>query len=197
MNVDKETLVLQNNSILLRPLHVNDITDEYIDGLNDPDVNRYLVNVRHYVQTRELVEEYVSSNFENPTAILFGIFVKNNLKKLVGTVHVSEIDIFHYTASIGICIFAKQVWGKGYAHQSLQLVKDYLFGVLGLHYLEAGVYAENKNSINSFSRAGFSEWYRVKDKFRLVDSFEEAIYFAAINPSFDISLLKESHPMIA
>jgi RimJ/RimL family protein N-acetyltransferase len=190
MKIDKESLLLENDNVYLRPINVEDIKDEYVNGLNDSEVNRYLVDVRRHVQTRELVEKYVQSNLENPSAILFGIFIKNELKRMVGTIHVSGIDFFHFTASIGICLFAKQVWKKGYALQAIRLVKDYLFGVLGLHYLEAGVYAKNRNSINLFTRAGFSEWYRVKDKFRLVNSFEEAIYFAAINRHFDMVVLK-------
>ena len=190
MKIDKEFLLLENDRICLRPLNTEDITDEYIGGLNDPEVNRFLVNVRQTAQTRESVEKYVSSSFENPSAILFGIFVKDNLKQLVGTVHVSGIDFFHYFASVGICIFAKRAWKKGYALQALQLVKDFLFGVLGLHYLEAGAYAKNINSINLFTRAGFAEWFRVKNKFRLDDNFEESIYFAAVNPGFNIFLLK-------
>jgi RimJ/RimL family protein N-acetyltransferase len=190
MKIDKESLLIKNENIYLRPLRIEDVTDEYVSGLNDVEVNRFLVNVRQCVQTRESVEKYVMSNFDDPSAILFGIFTRNGSKKLIGTVHVLEIDFFHYIASIGICLFAKQVWKKGYAFQALQLVKDYLFRVLRLHYIEAGVYVENKNSIDLFTRAGFSEWHRVKNKFRLVDSFEEVIYFAAINQSFDISLLK-------
>jgi len=194
MKIDKEFLLLENDRIYLRPLRIEDITDEYIGGLNDPEVNRFLVNVRQTVQTKETVGEYVISCYESPNAILFGIFIKNDDSKTpIGTVHVSEIDLFHYTASVGICLFAKRAWGKGYALQSLQLVKSYLFGVLGLHYLEAGAYAKNKSSINAFTRAGFMEWYRVKDKFRLVDSFEDVIYFSAINPSFDMSLLTQTN----
>lgn len=190
MKIDKESLLLENDRITLRPLDTEDITDEYISGLNDPEVNRFLVNVRQTVQTRETVVQYVISCYESPSAILFGIFIKNDDSKIpIGTIHISEIDFFHYTASVGICIFAKRVWKKGYAFQALKLVKNYLWGVLGLHYLEAGAYAKNKSSISAFTRAGFLEWYRVKDKYRLVDSFEEAIYFVAINPSFDMFLL--------
>jgi RimJ/RimL family protein N-acetyltransferase len=190
MSLKKMPLVLENNNIYLRPLRIEDVTDKYVSGLNDPEVNRYLVNVRQNVQTRETVGEYIISCYESSNAILFGIFIKKDDSKTpIGTVHISEIDLFHYTASVGICLFAKRVWRKGYALQALQLVKSYLFGVLGLHYLEAGAYAKNTSSISAFTHAGFLEWYRVKDKFRLVDSFEEAIYFSAINPSFDMSLL--------
>lgn len=189
MKIDKKTIVLENDRIYLRALGTEDITDEYVNGLNDSEVNRFLVNVRRTVQTHESVKKFVVFNAENPSGILFGIFIKDSREPFIGTIRVHEINFFHYTASIGICIFAKRAWKKGYAFQALQLVKDYLLGVLGLHYLEAGVYAKNISSINAFTRACFSEWYRVKNKFRLVDSFEEAIYFAAVNPEFDISLL--------
>jgi RimJ/RimL family protein N-acetyltransferase len=188
MKIDKESLLLENDRIYLCSLSVEDITDEYVQGLNDTEVNRYL-EARHNVQTRESVEKFVISNIEDPASILFGIFIKNSRVPFIGTIRAHGIDFFHYTASVGICVFAKQAWKKGYALQSLQLVKDYLFGVLDLHYLEAGAYAKNKNSISAFTRAGFLEWYRVKDKFRFVDSFEDAIYLSAINPSFDMSLL--------
>jgi len=190
MIIDKESLLLENDHICLRPLNIQHITDEYVLGLNDPEVNRFLVDVRRNVQTRELVEKYVQSSLETPTALLFGIFMKNDSKRMVGTIHISGIEFLHFTASIGVCLFARQVWKKGYALQAIRLAKEYLFGVIGLHYIEAGVYAKNINSINLFTRAGFIEWYRVKDRYRHIDSFEEVIYFAAINPLFDTSLLR-------
>lgn len=191
MIIDKDSLLLENNHICLHPLNIQDITDEYVLGLNDPEVNRFLVDVRRSVQTRDLVEKYVQSSFENPSAILFGIFLKKDSKKMVGTIHVSGIDFFHFTASMGVCLFARQFWKKGYGLQAIQLVKEYLFGVIGLHYIEAGVYAKNINSINLFTRAGFIEWYKIKDRYRHIDSFEEVICFAAINPLFDTSLLRK------
>jgi RimJ/RimL family protein N-acetyltransferase len=190
MRFKKSSIILENDRLFLRPLRVGDTTDEYINGLNDPEVNKYLVDVRRNVQTRDSVEKYVISNMENPSCILFGIFIKNGQETFIGTIHVHEIDLFNYSAIIGICLFDKQVWKKGYGSQALHLVKDYLFGVLGLHYLEAGVYTKNTNSINIFTRAGFIEWFRVKDKFRLDNGFEEVIYFAAINRHFDMVVLK-------
>ncbi len=189
MIFNNKSLLLENDRIYLRRLCIEDITDEYVDGLNNPEVNKYLLNVRQYHQTRESVETYVNSNIESANSILFGIFLKETPRPLVGTVHVSGIDFFHYFASIGICLFAKRAWKKGYALQSITMLKEYLFESLGLHYLEAGVYAKNAKAITLFTNAGFSESYRMKDKFRHIDSFEEGISFAAVNQSFDMALL--------
>ena len=191
MNIKKESLLLESEDIYLRTLSAQDITDEYINGLNDPEVNRYLVNVRRQPQTKETVGEFVNVNAAAPSSVLFGVFVKNEKDSFIGTIRVSDIDFFHYTGIIGICLFAKRAWKKGFALQAVQLVKDYLFKTVGLHYVEAGVNSKNTNSIKLFIGAGFREWYRIRDKFRHDDHFEEAIFFATINPSFDMSRLKQ------
>lgn len=193
MKIDKKTLFLEERDICLRPLNKEDITDEYINGLNDPEVNKYLVNVRFEVQTLKTIGEYVQFNMDNPCSILFGVFLKNDQRSFIGTVHVSGIDFYHFIASIGLCLFAKRAWGKGYAIQSLKVVREYLFVKLGLHYLEGAVYTENINSVKLFENAGFLEKCRIDNKFRHVDSFKEVIYFGVINPSFDISLLKQNN----
>jgi len=188
--IDKKGIILQNDDMLVRPLRVADITDEYVEGLNDPDVNRYLVAVRQQRQTRESVANYVEADWDNPLSILFGIFIWNDDAPLVGTVRVHNIDVFHFLASAGVCLFAKRAWKKGFAHRALRMVKDHLFAEAGLHYLEAGVYAENVDSLNCFLRAGFAERYRVSGKFRHIDSFADVILLAAINDVFDLNLLK-------
>ena len=189
MNIEKKSLLLENDNMYLRTLVKEDVTEEYIDGLNDIEVNRYLVNVRRQTQTMESVEKFVVFNQEDRSSMLFGIFIKDVVNPYVGTVRISEMDFFHYSASIGICLFARRAWKKGYGSQSINLIKDYLFASVGLYYLEAGIYSENTNSINLVKRAGFSERYRVKNKFRHIDSFKDAIYFVAINTSFDMSHL--------
>jgi len=188
--INKQGILLQTDHILVRPLRVTDVTEEYIASLNDPDVNQYLVAVRRHRQTKDSVTHYVEADGNNPLSILFGIFIKEDKNSFIGTVRVHNIDFFHFSASIGVCLFAKRAWKKGYACNALRLIKEYLFKDVQMHYLEAGVYAENLNSISCFLQAGFVEQYRVSKKYRHVDSFEDTIFFAALNPLFDSSLLK-------
>jgi ribosomal-protein-alanine N-acetyltransferase len=194
MKLEKALTGLENGAISLRTLSAGDITEEYLRGLNDAEINRYLVTVRQKVQTRESVEKFIAYNNEAPDCLFLGIFLKGDENPFVGTIRVSEIDFFHYSASIGICLFAKRAWKKGHARQAISLVKDYLFKTRGLHYLEAGAYTVNVSSIKAFLWAGFTEQYRIKGKYRLVDTFEEAIYLAAINSDFRTSLLSGSSP---
>jgi hypothetical protein len=38
--INKQGLILPSDNIEVRPLNVKDVTEEYVDGLNDPDVNK-------------------------------------------------------------------------------------------------------------------------------------------------------------
>ena len=76
MVINKDFLIIFDDEIYLRVLQIDHINEEYIHGLNDPDINKYLVDVRRNVQTRESVKAYVISKFDNPFDILLGIFLK-------------------------------------------------------------------------------------------------------------------------
>jgi ribosomal-protein-alanine N-acetyltransferase len=195
---NEKALVLETDRLRLRPVQVEDITDGYVAGLNDTEVNRYLMQVKRSRQTRASVERYVRANLEDPAGILFGIFVKDDPAPFVGTVRVSRIDRFHYFADIGVCLFAKRAWKKGYAREALEGVTRYLFESLGLHYLEAGVYEENTPSLNLFRRDGFVESFRVRNKYRFEDRFMDMVYLAKVNPHFDAARLNgdgaRAHP---
>ena len=185
-------LCLNGEEIYLRPLKAEDVNQNYINGINDPEVNKYLVDVRLNRQTYESIVNFVEYNWREDSCILFGIFYENKEKKLVGTTRISGINWYHYNASVGICLFDKTIWNKGLASQAVELVKKFLFNNLSLHYIEAGAYAINQASIKMFQRAGFREAYRVKNKYRLINTFEEVVYLAAINNGFKESSLKDT-----
>ena len=72
--ISKQSLILQTVNILVRSLEIIDVTDEYIAGLNDPDVNQYLVAVGQHRQTTDSVTNYVEADWNNPLSILFILF---------------------------------------------------------------------------------------------------------------------------
>ena len=180
-------MLLEAERIHLRPLREGDITDEYVNGLNDPEVNKYLL--LRQAQTCPVGREYVRQNWDSPVSILFGIFLKNDPFPFVGTIRISGIDFFHYLANVGVCLFAKRAWKKGYAIEAMKEVVAYAFRDIGLHYLEACAYADNANSFELFRRAGFFETHRIKDKYRLRDCFKEVVYLGIVNKDFKESLL--------
>lgn len=152
----------------LRPLAPTDVHQAYIDGLNDPEVNRFL-EVRREWQTRESVASFVSSNNQSSDSVLFGIFDHDNPSH-IGTVRLYDINHSPRHCFIGICVFDKSMWGFGIGSDVIKSVTCWAFLVLDLYRIEAHAYLDNLGSIRTFERAGYR---RVSDVYKSL-SYEVA-----------------------
>lgn len=106
-------VILQFSGGILRPLRVDDVHSEYAIGLNDPEVNRYLDGVKRERQTDQSIVEFIRCNQQASNAVLFGIW-QSNAEFHCGTVRLHDIDSYHKTANIGICLFDRDSWGKAW-----------------------------------------------------------------------------------
>lgn len=164
ITLNAEPIVIETSRLRLRPLREEDVTGEYIAGLNDPKVNEYLVSARLSTQTRESVTAFVHQNARDPSAILFGIFVRD-APRLIGTIRLHGVEPVHGTATIGVCLFLPAFWGQGYSSEAIAAVSEWAFVNLPVRYLEAGCYEANTGSVETFLRAGFSVAARFEDKY--------------------------------
>lgn len=138
----------------LKPLNRVDVHEGYVNGLNDPIVNFYLDGVKDDIQTQNSVENFIVENAKAKNCALWGIWL-NNASSHVGTVRLHGIEYRHKTAHIGICLFDKTSWGKGTASSSIRLVTQWAMDILGLRWIEAGIYSENIASQKAFITAGY------------------------------------------
>lgn len=185
----EKRMFITTDRLKMKVLKVSNVTEEYISSLNNPEINKFLVNVRLKRQTYRTVSDFVKMNLNSKESILLGIFIKSH-NKLIGTIRIHDISYFHYSCIVGICIFNKVYWGQGYASEALKHCIKYIFETLKLHYIEAGVYKENKSSVNLFKKTGFKLKASFKNKYRHIDSFREVLIFGKINPNFDYYILK-------
>lgn len=150
----------------LRQLLPEDVHDGYVDGLNDPEINRYLDGVKRSKQTKQIVLEFVERNLRAPSEVLFGIWRKGDIQHS-GTVRLHGIDNFHRTAHIGICLFNKATWGNRLGSKAIAAVTHWAFNALNLRWVEAGAYSENVGSQKAFLSAGYNWIYDIPDKYIL------------------------------
>lgn len=151
-----QDLLLPFDGGYLRPLGVQDVHDGYINGLNDPAVNRYLDGVKHARQTRDSVVDFVNQNAAAPNAVFFGVWLDGK-QQHCGTVRIYGIEHHHHTAHIGICLFDSAVWGKGIARKAIRSASAWAAQTFDLRWIEAGAYEPNIASQRSFLSAGY-EW---------------------------------------
>lgn len=145
--------MITGERISLHRLAEEDVTQEYVDWMNDIEVVRYTES-RFYQHSKESTLSFVRS-VTNDFNYAFAI-VDNETKQHIGNIKIGNINPNHKNADVGLIIGRKEFWGKGIATEAIRLCADFAFRELKLHRLWAGLYASNKGSAKAFEKAGFS-----------------------------------------
>ncbi len=177
-------MILQHENIVLRILTVDDVTHNYVDWLNDPDVVCY-TEQRWRVHSFDDVLAFVNDKITAPTETLFGIFVGS---RHIGNLKIGPVNNRHNYADISYLIGDKNFWGKGYATRVVSLGVAYGFKELGLNRLNAGVYANNIGSSKVLEKNGFIREGVCKDKFFFEGGFIDGLNYGLLKTDW---LLRE------
>ena len=144
---------IETEYLVLRNLKLNDVSQKYVDWLNDSEINKYLKPTCIF-HTMESCLDYVRSYEGRDDKALIGIFMKSDGLH-IGNVTLSTIDWQNKAGTIGICIGRKEFIGKGFGKEVLSAVVRYCFLQLGLSCLQAYISANNVKSLNLFEKCGF------------------------------------------
>jgi RimJ/RimL family protein N-acetyltransferase len=153
MTESKPKPFLESARVYLREVRPSDADDRYYQWMNDPDVTSFLES-RFYPISVESLRQYVTDRQTDRDSVFLAIVDKKQ-DLHIGNVKLGPIDWIHRHAEIGILVGEKPLWGRGYATETIRLVVDYAFRVLGLHKVTAGCYANNLGSQRAFEKAGF------------------------------------------
>jgi len=163
----------------LRELSIDDAID--ISRLMTYNISRSLWDVP-YPYTVENVLNLINSShrdFKWLKAVNFAIQYKNNVEgvnRLVGIISLKNIDYDNKKANLGYWI-GEPYWGNGIATESVALVINYAFSVLGLKELCAYVYSENKASIRVLEKNGMTKKGEVNEYNQISDRYQNSIKF--------------------
>jgi len=153
--IKEKMISIESNRLLLRELNLDDITDKYVSWLNDPKVNQFL-EARFVSHTHESTQKFIKEINQDPHAVLFGIFNKENMQH-IGNIKISSTskDRDHNRASIGFIIGEKDEWGKGFATEAIKVITEYGFNNLNLMKICAGCRESNIGSKKAMEKAGY------------------------------------------
>ena len=144
---------LYGENLILRPVELSDVNDDYVRWMNDREVNQYM-ETRFRPQTRKDIETYVGSMIQKPNVHFFAILFKESSRH-IGNIKLEVTSSIHRRGEISLFVGEKGHWGKGFASEAIRLVKDFGIKDLGLHKLTAGCYSNNQGSARAFEKAGF------------------------------------------
>ena len=151
---------IELDNLTLKNFTPKDVTQDYINWLNDSEINKYL-EVRHSLIDLSYQKEYVRQVNESDDCVLFGIVTKNG--ELIGSTKVGPINRIHGTTTIGIMIGSKEKHGLGYGSEVINGICNYVRDNFDIRKINAGAYSENISSLKVFYKCGFVvEGRRVK-----------------------------------
>ena len=102
----------------------------------------------------------------------------------IGGIGLRHIDWVTGCAELGIAIFDKSYWGKGYGTEAIILLLDWAFTYLGLHNILLETYDYNERSLASYRKVGFNEIGRRREAQRLGDRRYDVVIMDILRTEF-------------
>ena len=140
--------------MLLRKVKKED-AEELFTLRADEAVLRYLgkAPARSMKEIKDFLKG-VRKSMNAKDSVLWGIALKEDPLKLIGTICFWNIQKHNYRAEIGY-VLHPQYWRKGIMKETINKVLQYGFNSLGLHSVEARLQPDNKGSIAVLEATGF------------------------------------------
>jgi RimJ/RimL family protein N-acetyltransferase len=114
------------------------VGEDYLSWLNDPETLRYSAR-KAFPEDEEGLRRYIAQARDKGDLHL--AICERETDRHIGCVSLQTLNWVHRSASLAILLGAKDVWGKGYAKESIALVMGHAFLSMGIHRL----YAESPN----------------------------------------------------
>lgn len=134
MSSSQEAVFLRGRSVELMPLGAADVSQAYLEWLNDKDVLRYR-GPKSFPTTMAQLKDWVAGLPSRGDLVL--AVRAGNERKHIGNISLNDISYGHRSADLAIMIGAKDVWGHGYGADAIATLTTHAFRSMGLHRLSA------------------------------------------------------------
>lgn len=169
--------VIEQAGIYLRKMTADD-TERIVAWRNSTGVRSNFIYQE--LLTVQDHENWIRTKVETGKVVQM-IICEKDADRPVGSVYVRDIDMTHKKAEYGIFIGEEDAKGKGYGTIAAKLMIQYCFEELKLHRLYLRVYAENRQAIRSYEKAGFEKEAYLRDDVFVNNQFRDIILMGIIN----------------
>lgn len=142
--------LLSSETVRLRPMQESDLP-HFQKWLADAELRRWIGSVDKQPTMEEEFEWYVGRR-QDPDAVLWTMETADGA--LLGSTEL-RLSVNNRRAEVGIAIFDREYWGKGFGTDALRLVLEYAFRELELNRVELTTDHDNARAIRSYEKCGF------------------------------------------
>ena len=143
---------METDRLLLKPLNKSYLSQNYVDWMNDSEVNRYLESGGNYNLNK--LNEYLMEVERNPK--YFWAIILKEINKHIGNIKIDPIDPDEFFGEYGIMLGDRNEWGKGIAKEASEKVINFCFNTLNLKKISLGVKKNNFSAISLYKKLGFA-----------------------------------------
>lgn len=168
---------LASDRVRLRP-HVADDAADHVRWRNDAEVAYWATagDVRFWPVAAAAVDRWFVEKLPVFDPRSDGVFAIDLLEgRHIGMVDYRDVDSVARSATVGITIGEKDLWGQGYGSEALRLLVGFLFDHLNVRRVELDTWSGNERAIRSFARIGFREEGRLRQAVRGPGRYFDAI----------------------
>jgi ribosomal-protein-alanine N-acetyltransferase len=176
--------------IYLRVLDEDDISEESIGWLNDPEVTRYLAITGKFPATAKSMERWLEKRQNGTDNLAFAIMDKAT-NRHIGNVTLDDINWVHRTADISLIIGAKDFWGNGYGSEAQSVLIEYAFNRLGLNKVLNSPVADHIGSVKMAEKLGFQAEGVLRKQLFIEGEYRDQIRMGLFVNEFRKFVLKE------
>ena len=169
---------LTTTRLELRPVLLSDVTQDYLDWMNDALINQHM-ETRFRPQEKGNVEQYVRDMRINENVLFLAILLKDD-KRHIGNIKL-EIAPIHQRGEISLWIGDRETWGRGLATDAICCISNFGLHELRLAKLTAGCYSCNIASARAFIKAGFEQEAVLKKQYVCDGHRVDRYCFALLN----------------
>lgn len=134
----------------LKIIQPSDVDSNYVDGINNPEVSRWLISADRRKLSKDDIVSYVNTNNNDPDSLLLGFYLGGKLR---GTSRLHNTT--QKCADVGVAVFDVNIWGKSWAASVIVSLCDIAHERFNITSFKAGIDVNNIASIKAFSKAGF------------------------------------------
>ena len=146
-------IVIKTNRFTLRELNAEDVTEKYLNWLNDKDITKWIVAASKKNNLNSL-KEYVSQRIGRNDILFLAIF-DNKTNSHIGNIKYEPIDYEAGIATMGILIGEREYRGKGVFAEVFLASASWLKNDKKISRINLGVEMKNHAAIRAYQKCGF------------------------------------------
>lgn len=171
---------LSTERLLLRRITIDDAPELFLLR-SDPQVLQFIS--KEPAKTIQEVIDFltlIDNNIDTNDSILWGIALKEEPAKIIGTICFWNVQKENYRSEIGYALIPS-FWRKGIMKEAMIKVLEYGFDKMKLHSVEARLSPANIGSAAVLESTGFVREGYFKEDFFYASKFEDTLVYSKLN----------------